>query len=588
MSQSALSLPLGSSVATVFAAMGMRGLREWGVVDRAGGANAAPLINQAITDTAASGDVLLIPSGVYRLDGPIYARTGATVVCSPQAVLLRNFSQSGTTGLLMNPDIATALSAVRWSGGIIRNAAPASLAGNAVCLNADDSLIEKIVIDEWSSSGRAFLLFGNRLVLRRFRAVSVNDGGGVRFAGGDDFRCSDGYAECGDDTFQFVPAASTGAAQFDRSIRNGQYANCHGYSFNARLMAVALVSPTEALHMTASITDCAFIGVRGRGRQFAAVDNSDSTGSIARIDFVSTRCDSTGRSGAPVGSFWINRASGAGPVEDIRAEMISVMAPEKSALEVNGASGYPVGKVTIDKSYLDASRSAPLETVTTQYAESPTIVRSTIKGAGADPVLIGAGSGTVTDAVIEGNRIIQIDNGMSGVRFNAAAGGLVRSNAFVERSGQTTARAVTVASTATGITIQSNDYAGLTQAQKIFLTGTGNAGQRLINSGLTTSNGTTLRAHESGQTRANGSASTLQTYTLPAAVQGQRFTFAVTGTGMMAIACNGTETIRQAGSVTTPTTGRLTSTARGDAVTIEAVDSTGWQVTSVIGSWTVT
>lgn len=547
-------------------------------------------IQAAIDWSAQNRLTVSIPDGNYLVNQPLYARAGASVVCTPRARLIRNYSTTGTTGLLMNETMTTPISNFRWSGGVLHNPSPATLAGNTVCLNANDSVIEDVFCDEWSSAGRAFLIFGNRLRLNRIRAVSAYDGGGIRYAGGDDFRCTDSYVECGDDCFQFVPGAASAGTLFDQPIARGQYVGCQGYSHNARLMVAGLVSTTETLHMTGSITDCAWIGVRGRGRQFGAIDNTDSTGKIARMDFIGCQCDSTGETGSPVGSFWVNRASGAGPVEDVRLSGCTILAPELEAVEINGASGSVVGKVTIDQSYLDKSRTSATETVITQYCDSFTIRGSTVVGNGNDVIVLGVGLATATNSVIDGNRIIEIDNVLSGIRLNSATGWVIRDNRFVERSGQTSARAVTyTASGATQGTVYPNDYSGLTASQKIFPNASNNTGNKVIGAGLgADATGAVLRWHESGQARTNFTATTTQTYTLPTAVPGQVFRFLVTGTGMMAIACTGTDVIRQGISVTTATTGRLTSTAQGNSVTMEAVDGSTWNVTSSFGTWVVT
>ncbi len=593
MSTHLLGLPFGMSAGPVARLMGLRSLEDWGSVSLAGQADASAIINQAIQDTAAAGEVLLLRTGLYRLDNPIYGRSGAMVICSPRTVLSRNFSQSGTTGLLMNPDMTTPLSEFRWSGGRIRNPAPASLAGNSVCLNANDSMLEDLFFDEWSSAGRAMLLFGNQLTLNRMRGASANNGGGIRFAGGDDFRCSDAWMYCGDDCFQFVPGATTGSTLFNRTIRRGQFMNCHGWSWNARLCAAALVSTSETLHMTASILDSGFIGIRGRsGRVGVTVENEDSTGMIARLAINDVQVDCTSAAAATTGSCYIAAATGTGGVEDVQLNRLTVLGPLNQAVQIVGVSGT-VRRVSLDGCYLDAPRTAGTPTLIAQGATTVKSRRTYYKANGADAVQIGNGSSLVTDTTSEGDTFDQIDNTKSGINFACATGGAVRDGRFIERSGQTSARAITLAGGAEGtgavkldIDTASCNFAGLSLSEPVVLNTTSSAENRVLANGVTrthTSN-VALRRHEAGSVRIANSASTI-TLSLPTPGASVEFTVMNLGAGNCVVQAAAGHTIRDA--TTLGASGGSATGPQGSALRIVGLSATEWAIVAKVGSWTV-
>lgn len=77
--------------------------------------------------------------------------------------------------------------------------------------------------------------------------------------------------------------------------------------------------------------------------------------------------------------------------------------------------------------------------------------------------------------------------------------------------------------------------------------------------------------------------------TLPGAVLGLKMPVIVNTNGASGLRVYpfGDDTIRLAGSITTASTGYLSSTTEGDTVTLQGVGSGRWVVVAYTGTWTV-
>jgi hypothetical protein len=117
-------------------------------------------------------------------------------------------------------------------------------------------------------------------------------------AGGKNFQCSNCYVVSGDDALQFVPITpqlinGSVPPYQNVSIADSQYVNCIGYSAAARVCSVMLDNRSTSENMTANITNCAFIGIRGQGGSAGALCGNragtgslPSTGTIFGIQFI--------------------------------------------------------------------------------------------------------------------------------------------------------------------------------------------------------------------------------------------------------------------------------------------------------------
>jgi hypothetical protein len=78
-------------------------------------------------------------------------------------------------------------------------------------------------------------------------------------------------------------------------------------------------------------------------------------------------------------------------------------------------------------------------------------------------------------------------------------------------------------------------------------------------------------------------------FTLPGAVLGLRLATIIYTTGAAGVRVYpfGDDTIRHGASVTTASTGYLSSSAEGDTITLQAIGSGRWVVVAYTGTWTV-
>jgi hypothetical protein len=543
----------------------------------------AAKIQDAIDWCSSNGYTLRGTSGLYSITGPIYAKSNLNLVMDPDCILQRAYTQAGTTGLLQNADMTIKITNVRILGGRIKNTDSTTFKGNQVCLNGDDIHIDGLEIDEWGSTSRAMLLAGDRMRLSRIRAVSLDQGGGIRLIGGDQFKCSDSHVKCGDDAYNFVPGG-TGSLLFDLPITNSQYVNCTGESFNGRLFLAAL-SGSGSLDMTASITDCAFIGIRGKGsNRGMVIYNEDSTGVIADIDIIGCMidCSDDVTSG---NAAYINGQAGTGGVRDIRFKGWRIKSPYKEAMEISGV----VDRVFVNGFRIDKPRTAGENTVDIKNVTSASFADGYMEANAADCFSVGSASNDANNVRIEGVTMAEIDDSKAGIRATASAGITSRSNKFIERSGQTSAFAIVLASGSSDSQIDPSDYSGITRSEKISMTA-GNTQRNCVHGNTGTiidATGATLRNYLSGTTYSNSGATAITPFVLSSAVPGTEYTFVVEDSDGIRVTANASDTIT-IGPTTSISGGKIESTTVGSVVHIKCLHSNAWYAISSTGTWTVT
>ena len=559
---------------------------------------------QALIDwSAAARRTITIPDGRYWLDGPLYARDYATIVCEPNAVFVRGFTQSGTSGLLMNQTMTTQVRRFRWTGGVIENAGTlvrdgsqpyspgvftgGSLDGNSVCLYGDaETEITDLFCDEWAA--RPFLLFGD-IKMRRCRAISYQDGGGIRYAGwGREFRAIDCHVVCGDDALQFVPPGATGAVGFNQATIGGQFIGCTGLSWNARFMAAVLLTTAETLNMTNDIRDCGWMGCHGRGLRALTIENEDSTGIIAGVGVTDCSVEIISSS-TLFAAVNLTAAVGSGGVEDVTLRGLRIRSPVREALKIDAAD---VRRVRAVDCVFGKPTTAGVNCVQVDKASDVTFSRSRLTGNGTDVALVGSGSNTAYGVDFDDCRFDEIDNLVAGVRFNACIGGLVRRATFVQRSGQTTARGVAMGA-ATGvqqIVLEGpHDNTGLTLAEYLNpFTNNGSSGNRIASAAaiIVAASARTMRNHESGSVVYNTGATSLVACTLPSAVPNLVYSACVTDADGIRFQAGAGDRIRY-GATLGAAAGSITSTTIGDTITLRCVVAGEWLVMPAAGAWTV-
>lgn len=338
------------------AAFGYR-LDRFGTVDTTGGIDMAPLINEAIIACIAAGVPLLIGPGLYRCNSSIVVRTGLRLLCSPLAEFRAHFGVAQTQGLVTVPSVVAAITQATRERDIVIQGGVWGLDGQldgagewtsnyTACvflLYVDDLSLIDTTVDGYGP-GRAWQLAGDRVAGRGNRAVNAvrtGGAGGCRFIGGRWFRWSDSYIESGDDCFQFVPGGTvTNPNSWNNlSIEDGQYVNCTGYSYTARILVVGLESSGASTGlMTASIKNCAFIGCKGLGGgSSVSIQNRDSSGVIDGIDIIGCTIDDLGNDDRPAAVAIISyEVAATSVVKNIRLINVDIKRSHKLAFDADG------------------------------------------------------------------------------------------------------------------------------------------------------------------------------------------------------------------------------------------------------------
>jgi hypothetical protein len=536
-------------------------------------------IQAAINYCAANGRTLHGKSGIYLIKSAIRIPSGLRLHMDKDCVLQRGYTGAGTNGMLMNPSMTVKINNVLIEGGTLKNIDINTFLGNQVCLNGDDIHIRNMRFDEWGDTSRAMLVYGDRMRLEGLWGKTTGQGGGIRYAGGSDFICSECYMECGDDAYNLVPSG-TGALLANQSILRAQYVNCVGYSFNARLF-LASPSSSSGVDMSCSITDSAFIGIRGRAanRGFV-VHNVSSVGTISRIDIIGCMIDCSGDTTSGNAGY-IAGDDGTGGVFDIRMSGVTIISPYNECLGVIGI----VDRVSADRCYFDAPRTTGVRTIDYNSVSNGSFRDCVVQSNGANSGLWLGNVSAVRNVEVTGCTFQNIDNTYSGITVIAGTSVNLRSNRFVERSGQTSAFAVKLGSSAFDTNIGVQDYSGITRSDKVSMGATNNA--RFAPSLQVDASGTTLQNYNSGTTYYNTGATAIVPYVLSSAVPGIDYSFIVSdGDGVRVTAAAG-QTIRD-GATVSASGGKIESTAVGSCLHIRALSTTEWFVISKTGTWTVT
>lgn len=547
--------------------------------DRGGSTDTTDALMNAIGQSAADGIPLLVGAGDYLNTKKLDLVSNATIFWSPRARLLRGVSTTGVNGHISQADFGTPLTNIRWYGGQVCNLNPAGLAGNAISLNTTDSEFAGFFVNEWSSAGRAFINHGARNLIHSFRAVSVNDGGGIRIERNTDTIVSNGYVACGDDTCMFLVPA-TGAYAGGLTARC-QFVNLTCYSWNARLAVAAMQRTSVEADIDGELLDCAYIGIRGRGRLGFACYNTLSIKKLARIRVIGCQfdCSVNSTNGTAID---IHADAAHGGIEDISLSDVDVLSPLERALYVRGVAKG----VRVQRGFFGAPRTAGYRTIDVDDSAEATIEHSTIEArAGSDTIRIGFTAGSSPRAFLRHNEIRNIADSQDGIVVSNSAEMDIVGNRFLAAGGSTLARAFTVASGAQKVLVRRNNYDSIPIAAKIAWPSAANAGCLVDEQAtLSISANTTTRAHLSGTTYIL-TGSTQRTLTLPPAGGGLSFRGVQSGTGALRIQAAAGDVI-QCGTVTSTAGGYIQSSSVGATVEIVAIDDTNWIAVALSGTWT--
>lgn len=586
LTSAALHVQLAEDVEAIYDGFGRR-LSHFGTVDTSGTVRMDEMIVEAMTACVADGVPLILGPGDYAIGAPIRVISGAKIIMSPRTRLLRRFSGSN---VITQASLATQISNVLIRGGSIVNDLPDTYTtGASLSLNAADSAIEDIFLDGHNNAGVVALIAGDRNRINRINHIeATHTGGGIALHASTDTRVSDCYVECSDDCFQIGSSGLNTNPYFGLDSRGNQYVNCTGRSRDARLAVIgAARAGVEPLLSDANITDCAFIGVRGRGRLGITVVNTLLTGKVARVDFIGCHVDCSEDTVGGVAAFTVtdDNVAGSGGVEDINVVGGSFVSPFHSAVNVYGTA---VRRVTFNGTFIGAPRGTR-ESIRVNGDADVTFRDCTIQCPPDDNgAWVGFGdAGNTARARFTGCHFYDIANGMDGLAVYTSAAVRIEDCRFEAAAGSTTAQAFSVVAGSGNVTVGRNDYDAIPVAEKFNWPTTVSEGCAIDTQTLrVTSAASTLRAWQSGTTTVLTGA-TNRNHNLPACRYGLRFSMVQEGTGLAKFTAAAGDVIRVGASVTA-TGGNIEATAQGDSVDLAAINDTTWLAVSRNGTWTVT
>lgn len=560
-----------------------RPLDTYGSVDRTGSQTMAALINTAIAACAADGVPLLLGPGRYLASVPIVLPSNVWVVCAPGAVIVRNCTTVGVTGLIQQTSYASAISNVRWTGGTIENPDPDTLTGRAFGLYMNDSVIEDVFIDEWADTGTAMFVMGSRNRISRIHAVSLNDGGGIVIQGGSDNRVSDCWVECGDDCFQIGSTGTVGSPPYGIDVKRNQYVNCTGYSRNARVMICGVGSGSAVATSTdVDIVDNAFIGIQGRGRLAITLLNNESTGVVARTRFIGCQVDCSEAAVGGAGAVDMLVGNSSGGLTDTLFDGCAFLGGVAQTVDITGG----VKRTRFVGCYIGPPNSAD-EVIIVDDGCDARFIGCTIHARSDNTAAVIGGSGANTArAYFKDCVFIDIGDTRFGVNFRSCAAGSVDGCRFESASGATSSRAIGVTDGCLNVVVGDNDYTNLVVAERVYWpNSTQNSGCKIERAVATVITGnTTAREYLSGTTYilTGGSGRTL---TLTGAGYGLEFGGVQSGAGALKIQALAGDVI-QVGTSTSTAGGYIESGSVGATVALVGLDGTTWQAVAVSGTWT--
>jgi hypothetical protein len=404
------------------------------------------------------------PPGIYLLTTKLTVASGLKLVMDPACVLLRGYTEAGTTGLLQNASFLSKVSHVSIRGGEIRNTDTTTYQGNQICLYGDDIWIDDLYLNEWGTTSRAIVIDGDRNRVTRVVGIHTGLGGGIRVIGGDAFMGYGCYIKCGDDCYNFVPGGF-GAALFDHSITNSFFADCTGYSTAGRLFLAAL-SGSGVLDMTASLVRIGFHNIRGKagGRAFI-VYNEDSTGSIQGVDITDCSIDCTDNVSQGNEGF-INGGAGTGGVYDVRIKNLEIKNPYKEVIEISGI----VDRVYVNGFRFEAPRDSSAVVIDLKAVTSATFKDGYMAGNGQDLVSV---AGSAANVLLEGITFDAIADAQSAVNVSSGTNVTIRKCKMNGGIGATTHKAFITGVGARYVTFEENDCRAVTSTTKFTDSGMG-------------------------------------------------------------------------------------------------------------------
>ena len=284
-----------------------------------GTADAAPAINRAIK--AAEGRPVVIPAGLYLLEGSIVPIAHTTLEISPEAELRRgwNGGNGGKSGAMINPVMRGKSRTIDGPTDVVirggRWTNPGNqFTGRVVCVYGKRWLLDGLKVESWGTGDAGSIcisVIGEDIEGKNIHAVGsgkIVGQAGVRVLSGRRIRFSDCYMEAGDDTFCAFPVELKKSFSAGIDLSDVVFERCKGISFAARFLACGLTvnpslghSVTEPDQLNAvKVSQIRFVDCEGESRRpgsfapafFVILANPSTDAAVREIEFI--RC--TGKS----------------------------------------------------------------------------------------------------------------------------------------------------------------------------------------------------------------------------------------------------------------------------------------------------
>lgn len=443
------------------------------------GTDNAAAFAAAVNYVVANNKTLYIPTGVYFFAGVMLVMAGLRAVADPQATFMKCFTTSGASALLTSATPSTVkVSNIKWRGGLFKAVDNTIDAynGDMISFYGDDIILFDVSIDTYggpTGGGIAMVMNGDRIKV--YNPIIINPAphvgnGGIRVTGGDQFQCIGGYVSSGDIALQFVPSIRgltgvTPAPIADNNITNGSYIGTLATSFGTAVIEVGVgnqaanVGSSSYQTCQASVTDCAFVSIKGAGAvgRSAELQNTDSSGKIARIVIAECSFGGSVASSGNLACLYLLAWMDGGGIEDVTFRDCSVLSPDTTAVQVTGnrSSGpsapqnqYNVRNFQWIGGRIDNPPTTSSDYTVKMFSVQGGVFRDVALYAGPNDA-VQMGSGTAGPTNITGCNNFTFDNctfnnmqnGQYGIRNTIGGNIVVRGCRFVGAAGTTNALA---------------------------------------------------------------------------------------------------------------------------------------------------
>jgi len=431
--------------------------------DGTGATNMATLLNSTIASISGTDYELVINSPVVKLGAQLVLKDDVFISMEKGCYFLRAFTTTGTNGLIA-PTSGTTADRVFLEGIKVVNTNYTSYTGNIFAIKGNDCTLIRCEVEKYGA-GRFISVQGDRCTIISAKATDPNlttGVGGIRLLSGTDFFCAFAQVDSGDDTYQMVPASN-----LDGTIRRAMYYCCRGSTSSGKFMVAGLSlhndGDTAGSSMTGSITDSAFVGMRGHDCNKALrIKNEDSEGEISNILVMDCDVDMTGSDevdAAEVISGGVDYA-----VSGVRIRNLIIRNPYNGVLQVNSddgaVNGLNIDGLTWDKPSITTNAAVQIKGVTDGSMRNVSGYCN-----GGEGVQIGpsdANSRTYNFHIDSSIRILDVPASKAAVKFFRATNCSVDGLIAVEASGASGSIGVSLTSNAANCVIGwRNDLSGV-------------------------------------------------------------------------------------------------------------------------------